>query len=65
VETRNRSPGFLYEDDRITTMDKISETTRSKFERHDITTVLDTKMISAATISSIKEDKDFRVSGLR
>jgi hypothetical protein len=62
VETRNLLPGILYEDDSITTMDKISETTRAKFERHGIATVLDMKMISAATISAIKGDKDFRVS---
>jgi hypothetical protein len=46
-----QKPGILYEDDSITTMDKIAETTRAKFERHGIATVLDTKMISAATIS--------------
>jgi hypothetical protein len=43
-------------------MDKIAETTRAKFERHSIATVLDMKMISAATISAIKEYKGFRVS---
>jgi hypothetical protein len=32
-------------------MDKIAKTTRAKFERHGIATVLDMKMISAATIS--------------
>jgi TfoX/Sxy family transcriptional regulator of competence genes len=43
-------------------MDKIAETTRAKFERHGIATLLDMKMISTATISAIKEDKDFWVS---
>jgi hypothetical protein len=62
VERRNRLPGILYEDDIITTMDKIAETTKAKFERHGIATVLDMKMISAATISAIRGDKDFRVS---
>jgi hypothetical protein len=62
VETRNRLPGILYEDDSITMMDKIAETTRAKFEHHGTATVLDMKMISAGTISAIKEDKDSRVS---
>jgi hypothetical protein len=29
VETRNRLPGIIYEDDSITTMEKIAETTRA------------------------------------
>jgi hypothetical protein len=40
----------------------IEETTKANFERHGITAVLDMKMISAATISAIKGDTDFRVS---
>jgi hypothetical protein len=62
VEMRNRLPGFLHEEDSITTMDKIAETTKAKFGRHGIATVLDMKMIYVATISAIKGDKDFRVS---
>jgi hypothetical protein len=62
VETRNRLPGILYEEDSITTMDKIAETTKAKFERHGIATVMDMKMISAATISAIKGDTYFRLS---
>jgi hypothetical protein len=62
VETRNRLSDILYEEDSIVTMDKIAETTKAKFERHGIATVLDTKMISAATISAIKGDTYFRVS---
>jgi hypothetical protein len=62
VETRNHLPFILYEEDSITMMDKIAETTNAKFERHDIARVLDMKMISAATISVIKGENDVRVS---
>jgi hypothetical protein len=50
METRNRLPGILYEEDSITTIYKIAETTKAKSERHGIAMVLDMKMISAATI---------------
>jgi hypothetical protein len=43
-------------------MDNIAETTRAKFEKHGITTVLGMKMITSATISVIMGDKGFRVS---
>jgi hypothetical protein len=52
VKKRQRLPGQLYENDNITEMDNIAETTRAKFEKHGITTVLGMKMITSATISA-------------
>jgi hypothetical protein len=43
-------------------MKNIAETTKAKFEKHGITTVLGIKMITSATISVIMGDKGFRVS---
>jgi hypothetical protein len=62
VEKRQRLRGQLYENDNIMKMDNIAETTRAKFEKHRITTVLGMKMITSTTISVIMEDKGFRVS---
>jgi hypothetical protein len=62
VEKRQRLPGQLYENDNITEMDNIAETTRAKFEKHGITTVLGMKMITSATISAIMGVKGFRAS---
>jgi hypothetical protein len=62
VEKLQRLPGQLYENDNITEMENIAETTRAKFEKHGITTVLGMKMITSATISVIMGDKGFRVS---
>jgi hypothetical protein len=43
-------------------MENIAETTRAKFEKHGITTVLGMKMITSTTISAIMGDKGCRVS---
>jgi alanine-alpha-ketoisovalerate/valine-pyruvate aminotransferase len=43
-------------------MKKIAKTTKAKFERHGIATVLDMRMINAATVSAIKGDTYCRVS---
>jgi hypothetical protein len=53
---------FSLKNDSMTEMDNIAETTRAKFEKHGITTVLGMKMITVTTISAIMEDNGFRVS---
>jgi hypothetical protein len=56
------APNFLFENDCITTMTDIADTTKTKFSRHNIKTVLDMKMMTASHMSAIMRDKEFKVS---
>jgi hypothetical protein len=56
VEKRELLPGQLYENDSIMEMKSIAETTRAKFEKYGITTVLGMKISTSATISAIMGD---------
>jgi transposase len=62
VVKKDRSPGTLWENDCITTMSNIADTTKAKFEAHGIHTVLDMKMMTDTEVSAIVGDKGFRVS---
>jgi hypothetical protein len=62
LEKRARLPGQLWEDDCITTMNDIANTTKTKFAKYGITTVLHMKRLTSEQISVILGEKEFRVS---
>jgi hypothetical protein len=55
----------LFENDCITTVTEIADTTKTEFARHNIKTVLDTKMMTATWVTEIMSNKEFRVSEQR
>jgi hypothetical protein len=57
-----RIPGNLWENDCITTMNNIADTTKAKFAGHGINTVLDMKMMTVSEISAIENKKMARIS---
>jgi hypothetical protein len=62
IKKRSRLLDVLFEDDCITTMTDIAETTKAKYAKHNIIkTVLDMKMMAAAEVTEIIKDKEFRV----
>jgi hypothetical protein len=58
LEKRARLPGQLWEDDCITTMNDIANTTKTKFTTYSITTVLDMKRLTSEQISVILGEKE-------
>jgi hypothetical protein len=62
VVKQDCAPGTLWENNCITTMDNIANTTKAKFAGHGIYTVLDMKMMTNTEVSAIVGDKGFRVS---
>jgi hypothetical protein len=62
VAMQDRLPGTSWENDCITTMNNIVDTTNAKFAGHRINTVLDMKMMTVSEISAILGEKGFRVS---
>jgi hypothetical protein len=56
-----RLPAVLLEDDCITTMTDIAETTKAKIAKHNIKTFLHMKMMTTSEVTEIIKDKEFRV----
>jgi hypothetical protein len=55
-------PAFLFENDCIAATTDIADTTKTKFARHTIKTMLDMKMMTAMEVTEIMKHKEFRVS---
>jgi uncharacterized protein YjgD (DUF1641 family) len=62
LEKSANLPKTLFEDDCITTMNDIAETAKTKFAKHEITTVLHMKLMTVSDMTAILGDKEFRVS---
>jgi hypothetical protein len=62
IETRQRLPGVLFEEDDTTVMNDIADARKGQFARHGINTVLNVNLMTKTAISVILADKAFRVS---
>jgi hypothetical protein len=62
IVKRSRLPDVLFEKDCITAMTDIADTTKMKFARHSINTVLDMKIMTITEVAEIMNDKELRVS---